>query len=274
MASILSAVVVGTLVVMAGTIPRNLAFAANFRLLSQVPWAVPVMVVYLWWFWRYLSGVGPPDDTQDFRRQSLRAHSVSRRAWTWSLVAGGLGLVALVAALRLVNRLVELPQQQLPDLTNVPAYTVWTLVLAGAPIAGLVEEAAFRGYMQGPIERRHGLVVAILITGTMFALVHLDFTPVLWPYYIAVSALYGTVAFLTNSVWPAVVLHTCGNIYSNVDLLLHGRADWQAGARPAESVWKTGVDSTFLQWMVMLLISVTAMLWAYRRLAGVTRAGI
>jgi len=43
--------------------------------------------------------------------------------------------------------------------------------------------------MQGPIERRRGLLIAILITGTMFALVHLDFTPILWPYYVAVAAL-------------------------------------------------------------------------------------
>jgi membrane protease YdiL (CAAX protease family) len=52
-----------------------------------------------------------------------------------------------------------------------------------APIAGIVEEAAFRGYMQRPIEQAHGIGLAILITGTMFALVHLDFTPIVWPYY-------------------------------------------------------------------------------------------
>ena len=254
-----------------GTIPRNIAFASNFRFLSHVPWAVPVMAVYLWGFWRYLDGDGPPEETREFRRQSLRANRLSGTAWAWSLFAGGLGLVALVVALRVLNRLVELPQQAMPNPSNVPAYTVWTLVLAGAPIAGLVEEAAFRGYMQGPIERRYGLFVSILITGTMFALVHLDFTPVLWPYYIAVSALYGTVAFLTNSVWPAVVLHTSGNVYSNIDLLLHGRADWQAPAGFTDLVWTTGVDSAFLQLMAALLISVAAMLWAYTRLAAVTR---
>jgi membrane protease YdiL (CAAX protease family) len=133
---------------------------------------------------------------------------------------------------------------------NIAFAANWTLLQIGAPIAGLVEEAAFRGYMQGPIERRHGLIVAILISGTMFALVHLDFTPVLWPYYVAVSAVYGTVAFLTNSVWPAVVLHTSGNVYSNIDLLLHGRADWQAPAGSADLVWATGVDSAFLQLML------------------------
>lgn len=96
--------------------------------------------------------------------------------------------MALVLALRMLNRMVALLQQQIPDLSSIPAFTVWSLLVMAAPVAGLVEEAAFRGYMQGPIERRHG--VAILITGTMFAVAHLDFTLILWPYYVAVAAIY------------------------------------------------------------------------------------
>jgi len=79
------------------------------------------------------------------------------------------------------------------------------------------------------------------------------------------------VTFLINSVWPAVVLHTSGNVYSNIDLLLHGRADWQAPAGSAQLVWETGVDLAFLQLMAALLVSLAAMLWAYARLARVTR---
>ena len=124
---------------------------------------------------------GPPESTSDLRRASLRAGPVPGRAWVWSLVAGGLALVALVLGLRLANRLVVLPAQQLPDLGAVPQHTVVALLVMSAPVAGIVEEAAFRGYMQGPIERRYGIAVAILITGTMFAVAHLDFTLILWP---------------------------------------------------------------------------------------------
>jgi membrane protease YdiL (CAAX protease family) len=111
---------------------------------------------------------------------------------------------------------------------------VLALLLMAAPVAGIIEESAFRGYMQYPIERRYGLPVAILITGTMFAVAHLDFTPILWPYYVAVAAIYGVVAYLTQSILPAIVLHTAGNVYSNLDLWLHGQAEWQkaAGASP------------------------------------------
>jgi membrane protease YdiL (CAAX protease family) len=140
-----------------------------------------------------------------------------------------------------------------------------------APVAGIIEEAAFRGYMQGPIERRHGLPVAILITGTMFAVAHLDFTLVLWPYYVAVAAIYGTVTHLTNSILPAVVLHTAGNLYSSFDLWLRGQAEWQAGSAPAALIWETGADAEFWRAAAWLLVASAAMIAAHLRLAAVTR---
>ena len=182
------------------------------------------------------------------------------------MIAGGLGLVALVLALRVANRMVVLPEQPLPDLSAIPQVTVLSLLIAGAPVAGIIEEAAFRGYMQVPIEKRYGLVVAILITGTMFALVHLDFTPVLWPYYVAVAAIYGTVTYLTNSILPAIVLHTAGNTYSNLDLWLHGRSDWQSGGG-AGLLATTGLDAAFWQTAIALVVVLAATHAAYRKLA-------
>lgn len=271
MKTIARAVLIGVLVVLAGTIPRNLIFAANLRYYASVPWAVPLTAVYLWFFWRYLNGAGPPESTAEERRTSLRANRVAGRVWTWALLAGGLGIVALVLALRVANRLVVLPQQQLPDLAQVPKLTVLALLLMAAPVAGIVEEAAFRGYMQGPIERRYGLAVAILITGTMFAVAHLDFTLILWPYYLAVAAIYGTVTYLTDSILPAVVLHTGGNIYSNLDLWLHGQAEWQASSGPTTLIWKTGADRSFWFSSLALLIVTAGTVWGYFRLARATR---
>jgi membrane protease YdiL (CAAX protease family) len=190
--------------------------------------------------------------------------------WAWSLLAGGLGIVALVLGLRLANRLVVLPAQQLPDLGAVPQHTIVALLLMSAPVAGIVEEAAFRGYMQGPIERRYGIGVAILITGTMFAVAHLDFTLILWPYYVSVAALYGVVTYLTGSIRPAVVLHTAGNTYSNFDLWIRGRAEWQAASGPGTLVWSTGPDISFLMTVMVLLLCAAAAVWAYVQLSRVS----
>jgi len=271
-AIIIRAVFAGILIVLVGTIPRNIAYAANLRYGTALPWAVPLTAGYLWFFWMYLRGDGPPDSTAFERRTSLRANNISGRLWAWALLAGGLGIVALVLALNLANRLVTLPQQGVPDLTQVPRATMLALLIFAAPVAGVIEEAAFRGYMQRPIERRSGLVVAILITGTMFALAHLDFTPILWPYYVAVAAIYGTVTYLTDSILPAIVLHTGGNIYSNLDLWLHGQAEWQAGAAPAALIWQTGIDEPFRNSSIALLVVAAMMVWAYGQLSAAATA--
>ena len=256
----LRAVLIGMAVMLAGTLPRNALFVANLRIVPAFPWAVPIVAVYLWIFWRYL------------RRAGLRAGPVSARVWVWSLIAGGLGIVALVLGLRLLNRLVVLPTQELPAaFLTLPRITALTLLFAAAPIAGIVEESAFRGFMQEPIERAHGLMLAILITGTMFAVAHLDFTPALWPYYVAVSAIYGVVTYHAKSVLPAIVLHTAGNTYSNLDLWLHGRSDWQSPGGPNALIWNTGVDAAFWKASVAFVVVAGLTVWAYGRLARVSR---
>jgi membrane protease YdiL (CAAX protease family) len=268
---IIQAVLIGMLVALAGTIPRNLIFAANLRYYPSLPWAVPLTATYLWLFWRYLNGAGPPESTAEVRHRSLRASRVSCHMWAWALLAGGLGIVAVVFAFRVANRLVMLPQQQLPDLSQVPKITVLSLLLMAAPVAGIVEEAAFRGYMQGPIERRYGLAVAVMVTGTMFAVAHLDFTLILWPYYVAVAAIYGTVTHLTKSILPAVVLHTCGNIYSNMDLWLRGQAEWQASSGHTAAIWETGADESFWMSIIAFLMVGGVMTWAYFKLGSAAR---
>lgn len=267
-AIVFRAIGLGVLIVLAGTIPRNILFAANLKFLTGVPWAVPLAAIYLWFFWCYLRGWGPPPETSEFRRVNLRARRLPARTWTWAMIAGLVGLFALVLGLRLANRMVTLPTAELPDLSQVPRFTIVVLLLASAPIAGLIEESAFRGYMQKPIEERYGLVVSILITGTMFALVHLDFTLILWPYYVAVAAIYGSVAYFTKSILPAMALHTLGNLYSNFDLLWNGRTDWQSGPPGTPLVWQSGADAAFWAMLGAFAVSAAATALAFRKLAA------
>jgi membrane protease YdiL (CAAX protease family) len=271
MAIVLQSIFIGVMVLLAGTIPRNVLFFANLKFLPNIPWGVPLMALYLWFFWRYLRGIGPPDSTKEQRRTDLRANPLSLKVWAWSLIAGGHGVAALVIALRMINRIFPLPQQDASQLAGVPEVTVVPWLLMAALVAGVVEESAFRGYMQRPIERRFGLVVAILITGTMFALVHLDFTPVLWPYYVAVAAIYGTVAYLTNSILPAIVLHTAGNIYSNFTLWQTGRAEWQTASDSAPLIAETGLDPAFWTSAGTLAGVLAVAIGAYAALARVTQ---
>lgn len=266
MSAVIEAVAVGMLALIVATLPRNALFAANLRILPGLPWSVPLVAVLLWFFWRYMNGWGPPQDTAATRHVRLRANRLAPGAWLWALLAGGLGIVTLVLILRVANRLITLPDQTPPDLSAIPLITLVPMLLLSSFFAGVVEEASFRGYMQGMIERQLGPVIAILITGVMFAVAHLDFTPILLPYYVAVSAIYGMVSYLTDSILPAVVLHTCGNIYSNTDLWVRGRAEWQASGTTS-SIWVAGTDAAFWASIGAIVVFGCATIWAYVILA-------
>ncbi len=107
MMTIVEAVAVGMLVMLAGTLPRNALFAANLQILPRVPWAVPAVAIYLVAFCWYLDGHGAPADTQAYRRSGLRANRVTGVVWFWSLATGVAGIFALVLALRVANQILS-----------------------------------------------------------------------------------------------------------------------------------------------------------------------
>lgn len=272
---IVRAVLTGSVLAVVGTTPWALLAAANLKFFPSVPWAVIPTVPYLWFFWRYVRGEGWPRSTAESRRTNLRAHPLSSDVWASALLAGGIGLVALILILSVMNRMVRLPQQQLPDVSQIPFMTLLVLLLMGSAVAGIVEEASFRGYMQGPIERRHGPVIAILVTGSLFGFAHFthpEVTLILMPYYLAVAAIYGALAYLTNSILPSVVLHAGGNILGGIDLLSRGHAEWQASSSSAPLIWETGADASFWMVCVALVIVGAAAAWAYAMLASVTNS--
>ena len=272
---IVQAVVTGLAVATAGTVPWATLASANIKYQPALPWAVPIMAVYLWVFWRYVRGEGWPRSTAAARRASSRANALPSDLWGPALLAGVLGLVSVLLLQGVLSRLVALPPQRDLDVAKSPALSVLLWVLMSGVVAGVVEETAFRGYLQRPIERRHGPVIAILVTGTLFGLVHFthaEVTLVLLPYYVAVAAVYGALAHLTDSTLPSMVLHGGGNVFSAFDLFARGRSEWQLSAAPPLLIWQTGPDAAFLANSAALLVVGAAAVWAYRELSRAARA--
>lgn len=270
---VVRAVVAGWLVTSVGTGLWVLLTLANQKYFTGVPWAMLPAAGYLWLFWRYLRGEGWPRETAAARRESLRANDLSPDVWGASIGAGLVGLVWVLVVQMVLNRMVRLPQQIIPDTSHIPAVTLVGLLFMAAIVAGVVEEAAFRGYMQSPIDRRHGPIAAILITGAMFGFAHFahpEVTLVLMPYYLAVAAVYGGLAYITNSILPSLVLHAGGNMFMFLAQLGARRSEWQATAQPL--VWETGPDATFVMTMVAAVVLGAATFWAYSGLAAVVRA--
>lgn len=264
------AVGVGLLVAASGTVPWAVLVAANLRIWSDVPWAVGVTAPFLVLWWRYMvAGQGPPARTGDDRRRGGRANAVRDDLWGMAIGTGLLGLFVTLLLQGVLGRLVALPQQQDLDPSQYPVVTVFAWVAMSAVVAGVVEETAFRGYMQGTLERRYGLAPAILVTGTVFGLMHFrhpEVGVVLLPFYLAVSAVYGLLAAATNSTLPGMALHAGGNLFSAFGLLLGGRSEWQLTAEPPPTIWQTGVDAAFVANLAALAVAVAASTMAYRAL--------
>ena len=191
-------------------------FFANIKFWPTVPWSVPLLATYLWFFWQYLGGRWWPRSTADIRRKWLRANPLSTRAWRWALIAGYLAMTSSYALHWVVGRLMPLSFTIPAVLEQLPAFTLFSMLLMASVIAGVVEEAAFRGFMQGPLEKRHGIVTAIVVVSIVFGAAHLtDWQPSMTAarmgFIVLASVLYGIMVHLTNSILPGLVLHATGD---------------------------------------------------------------
>ena len=274
--TIISAVAAGIGTLLAGNVPWAAVLAPlNLRFAAGIPWAVVPMLAYLWIYWKCVTGsVGSPT-TAAWRRDSARPNAVDATIWPIALLTGTVGFAALIAFVRVMARLVILPSSA-PITTppGMPPASMFVLLLMGSAVAGVTEEVAFRGYMQTPIERQFGLTAAVFVSGVAFGLLHFPNHPhhvaVMLPYYIAVTAVYGTITSATNSILPAIVLHIVGDVWSLTRLWLTGAPEWQA-AEPAQQIWATGVDASFVIAVLALLLLSVATAWLCKQTRKLSR---
>jgi membrane protease YdiL (CAAX protease family) len=158
--------------------------AANVWPLLLVSLGVPLAAIceaiflslYIWW----AAGGGPPRSTQHSRAFAFRRRALSSTQWSWSIVAALFFAVTIHAAIVLLFRFVPFPKEAFRhgyDLAFIPSLPLkWLAVVVSAASAGICEETGFRGYMQRPIEQRHGAPIAILVSSLFFTLLHLNKT--------------------------------------------------------------------------------------------------
>jgi membrane protease YdiL (CAAX protease family) len=120
--------------------------------------------------------------------------------------AGALSMWMLLGALGAETE-GPLPRQ-IVEYGERPGGALVLLVLI-VGIAPLIEEFAFRGWMQRPLERKLGPAPAIALTALLFALAHLQ--PGGIPIRLAGGAALGYAVWATRSIWAGVALHVAWN---------------------------------------------------------------
>ena len=207
---------------------------------TPVPWAAAAMALILWALWSYLGGRWPPASTQAARRRLLRGGPVSAKAAGWALAAGVLWVIALAGFWIVMHRLVQTPGNPLADFSKLPPLTL-IASLAMAAVSGAVsEEAGFRGYFQGALERRGLGFFAILAAALVMAPIHAETQGFVWPnlvFYLLVDTMLGALAYVTGSIRPGIVVHAFG-------LFVFFAVIWPGDAhRPL--IWSGGADAGF-----------------------------
>jgi membrane protease YdiL (CAAX protease family) len=239
----------------------------NLRVSPSIPWSVGVMALLLWLLWQYLGGRGWPHRTAEVRRRSLRARRVSGPVFVWAVAAGVLSIAALAGFWIVLHELVRLPTNPLPNYARYPIVTVALVLIMASLLGAVIEEASFRGYFQGTLEGVVGGVAAIGIVALVMAPVHSSTQGFVWStiiFYLLVDIMLGTLAYLSRSILPGVVVHFVG-------LLTFFTVVWPGDAS-RRLVSQSGTDVWFWLNVGQTIIFAILAFVAFHRLANEAKA--
>jgi membrane protease YdiL (CAAX protease family) len=221
---------------------------------------VSFLALYIWW----AAGGGPPARLKALRADYFRLRSLPSAQLLWGVVAALSFAATIHAAIVLLFRLVPFPAaafHQGYDLSFISSRQMqWLACIVSALSAGVCEEIGFRGYMQRPIEHRHGPVVAILISSLFFVLFHLAKD---WALIGMVPIIFLAGLLLGRLAWASGTLVFCmfGHWIMDIGLLAYW---WTqiAGTFSQRSIFEVGMDQAFFiecaAFALMLVLALTA----------------
>jgi membrane protease YdiL (CAAX protease family) len=224
--------------------------------------------LFLWW----ARGGGPPSAARSTRAKSFRSTKLTSKQWLWSLIAAFFVAATVHACIFLLFRFTPYPAEAFRhgyDLSFIPSRSLrWAAVIVSAASAAICEEVGFRGFMQQPIEQRHGARVAIFISSFFFLALHLTkawASVGMLPIVFGAGVLLGLLAWSGRSLIPGII----GHFVMDVGLFAYW---WTgiAGDFTAHPITETGVDSPFLITCCTFTISLVVALLAIWRLREVS----
>jgi hypothetical protein len=112
------------------------------------------------------------------------------------------------------------------------------------------------------VEKRHGPTISLVVVSTVFVVSHLNQAwalPVLLHLF-AMSVMLGVLAYASGSLIPGIIGHTVMDIpnfaYWWTDV---------AGTFDRRPMAETGIDSHFLVWALILVVSLALFCWSARK---------
>ena len=169
------------------------------------------------------------------------------------------------------NQFINLP----PDAfrpRSVAAVSIGVILptmIMNAIVAGVAEEAAYRGYMQGMLERYFRATVAVALVTIVFTGLHLLGGTKTLPLAIpvcATSIVLGALTAITQSIIPAIVVHVLAD---TVTLPFEwGLLGWP----PVGRFQTSGIDSLFIAAAAVVILGSVATIAVFLRLHKIVQA--
>lgn len=209
-----------------------------------------------------------------FTRKNLRyTLRLNRLKWSYLPILLGISITVLGFAISLsllwvmvLDAFGELMPSPLPPIDTTWDYLKNILIIAGA--AGLCEEVLFRGVILRGYERL-GIKKAIIITGLLFGLMHVNIQNFLGPIVLGFVIAY--VVYRTNSIFGGMVVHFLYNAISltitYIGTILNNMAGGIADEFSTPSDFPTDMMTmAVIIWMVIGLASFAVMMLLLRML--------
>ena len=228
LAGYIAPIALGLLVALVGLAPWVLMAGLNARVYPDIPWAALATLVWLALYLAWLNGAGPPGRWKAARRYRLRLWRPGSNGWSKDGIGITVSLMALIGLLAFIWILIGAPERP-PDLSEYPSTAYLISIVFMTPLAAaVIEEAAFRGYMQRGLER-FGSGTAIVVSAFAFALVHgvhgLETLLFLGSGIFIAGIVYGLLAYHSGSIVPGIIVHFLGDLAFTYFALLGG--DWR-----------------------------------------------
>ncbi len=182
-----------------------------------------------------------------------------------SFLAGVLAVIGLAGLWIVSFQLVLTPANVLADASQYPRLTVVLVTLMSSLVSPIVEEIAFRGYLQGTLEGLFHAAMAVFISSLLFMLAHVNhgwYWPKLTVYFLA-GVVFGLIARLTNSILASLPVHVVGDL--TFFLLIWPRDSSRV------LVSAGGADRWFWVHLAQAVIFSIAAAFAFARLAKMPR---
>jgi membrane protease YdiL (CAAX protease family) len=244
----------------------GIAVWSAFFLGFTTPWSILLMIFVLYAYWKFFSGIWGPGKTAESRSLNFRRTRLSSTVWKWGLAAAISFVIIVQSSFVITFRIWEFPAAKFTAdyklLEHMPFWKAWAMLIMSSVVAGICEETGYRGYLQVPLEKKYGPVLAVIVTSVIFTLIHLTKTwahPIL-PHIFSASVLLGILAYKSGSLIPGIIGHSLPDIFDY--------SIWWTnltGGIKIQTIFKTGIDLNFLTWILVFFLGLIIFFQAISR---------